>query len=299
MIWWHPELQNSVFQFRWDFKLSPVLVGVLASSMMRERERENITGFVFFGSRRILQAGGFQSFESLFGVYLLLFCSSCLEKETLFLLLQLEKHHPETKNCILIAATKVTPPRDQKKNCIIVAANSRNTTQRPKKNLHPCCCKLMKHHPETKTAFLLLQLKKHHPETYRKLLKVVHVNKKFHAPLERETSKNITKWTGATVTSSQYRSNGLASSTHSSEHWYCKNFPASATLIPCLCRLCRSLPESPLYPIFGGKQAHSSSRIWFVPWFHRLIIPSVTPSNYANNTHDSNQARWESVGFTN
>lgn len=173
MIWWHPELQNSVFQFRWDFKLSPVLVGVLASSMMRGRERENITGFVFFGSRRILQAGGFQSFESLFGVFLLLFCPSCLEKETLFLLLQVEKHHPETKNCILIAATKVTPPgdpkkaslllqtqetpprdkkktaslllqiqetppRDQKKNCILVAANSWNTTQRQK--LHSCCC---------------------------------------------------------------------------------------------------------------------------------------------------------------
>jgi sugar (pentulose or hexulose) kinase len=50
----------------------------------------------------------------------------------------------------------------------------------------------MKHHPETKTAFLLLQLKKHHPETYRKLLKVVHVNK-FHAPLERETLKNNAK----------------------------------------------------------------------------------------------------------
>jgi hypothetical protein len=109
-------------------------------------------------------------------------------------LLQLEKHNPETKNCILIAATKVTPPGDpkktaslllqtqetppgDKKNCILVAANSRNTTQRPKKKLHPCCCKLMKHHPET----------------YRKLLKVVHVNNKFYAPLERETLKNIAK----------------------------------------------------------------------------------------------------------
>jgi hypothetical protein len=121
---------------------------------------------------------------------------------------------------------------------------------------------------------------------------------KFHAPLERETLKNNAKWTGATMTSSQYHSNGLASSTHSSEHWCCKNFPASAPLIPCLCRLCRSLPESPLCPILGGKQAHSSSRIWCVPWFDRLIIPSGTPPNYANNTHDSNQARWESVGFT-
>jgi hypothetical protein len=44
-------------------------------------------------------------------------------------------------------------------------------------------------------------------------VKVVHVNKKFHAPLERETLKNIAKWTGATMTSSQYCSNGLASST--------------------------------------------------------------------------------------
>lgn len=99
------------------------------------------------------------------------------------------------------------------------------------------------------------------------------------------------------MTSSQYCSNRLASSTHSSEHWCCKNFPASAPLMPCLCRLCRSLPEPPLYPIFGGKQAHSSSRIWCAPWFHRLIIPSGTPPNCANNTHDSNQVRWDSSWF--
>jgi hypothetical protein len=116
---------------------------------MRGRERENITGFVFFGSRRILQAGGFQSFESLFGVFLLLFCPSCLEKETLFLLLQVEKHHP-TKNCILIAATKVTPPGDPKKASLLL--QTQETPPRDKK----------------KTASLLLQIQETPPRDQKK-----------------------------------------------------------------------------------------------------------------------------------
>ncbi len=179
---------------------------------MRERERENITGFFFWGQEESCRPVGSKVLISFFEFFEFCFVLPALKRKLYSCCCKLQKQHPETKKKLhpccckfkkhhpeskkktasLLLQTQETPP-ETKKNCILVAANSRNTTQRPKNKQHPCCCKLMKHHPETKTAFLLLQLKKHHPETYRELLKVVHVNKKFHAPLERETLKNIAK----------------------------------------------------------------------------------------------------------
>ncbi len=117
--------------------------------MMRGREREHRRVFFFLGQEESCRQVGSKVLNPFFGVFLLLFCSSCLEKETLFLLLQLEKHHPETKNCILIAVTKVTPPGDPKKPASLLL-QTQETPPRDKKKLHPCCCKFKKHHPETK-----------------------------------------------------------------------------------------------------------------------------------------------------
>ncbi len=167
---WHPELQNSVFQFRWDFKLSPVLVGVLASNMMRGRERESITGDLFIlGQEESCRQGipkfwipFLEFFDFCFVLPALkrkLYSCCCnwrnttQRQKTAFLLLQLKwqhletqkkqhpcccklkKHHLETKkSASLLLQIQETPPRDQKKDCILVAANSWNTTQRLTEN---------------------------------------------------------------------------------------------------------------------------------------------------------------------